>query len=115
MDSVNATEHRGSFGRYGGEEFIAILPGSSLGGAERCAERIRAIVAHEEFRGRYHVTVSTGVAEYERGETVPQLLTRADQALYKAKRDGRNCVRRSERTEIKDTGTVPNLRILRND
>lgn len=115
MDTVNATEHRGSFGRYGGEEFIAVLPGTGLRGAEQCAERIREIIDRKEFRDRYHITVSTGVAEYQLSETVPQLLTRADQALYKAKRDGRNCVRASKRKDYKDTGTVPNLRILRKD
>ncbi len=115
MDTVNATEHKRSFGRYGGEEFIAVLPGTDLIGAEHCADRIREIIADQRFRDRYHVTVSAGVAEYRLGETVPELLTRADQALYKAKRDGRNCVRASKRDWAGDSGTVPNLRILRKD
>ncbi|MDP6694548.1 MAG: GGDEF domain-containing protein [Gammaproteobacteria bacterium] len=115
MDMVNATEHKRSFGRYGGEEFIAVLPGTALTGAKRCADRIRKIIADQQFRDRYSVTVSVGVAEYQLGETVPQLLTRADEALYKAKRDGRNCVRESQREDHKDSGTVPNLRILRKD
>lgn len=115
MDMVNTTEHKRSFGRYGGEEFIAVLPGTDLSGAKRCAERIREIIADQEFRDRYKVTVSAGVAEYQPGETVPQLLTRADEALYKAKRDGRNCVRESPREKRTDSGTVPNLRILRHD
>jgi diguanylate cyclase (GGDEF)-like protein len=113
MDSIKTTEHKRSFGRYGGEEFIAILPGSDLLGAHHCAERIREIISQQNFRGRYTITTSVGVAEYQRGETVPQLLTRADQALYKAKRDGRNLVRCSERLMEKHSGTKPNLRILK--
>jgi len=113
MDSINTTEHKRSFGRYGGEEFIAVLPDTDLLGGHRCAERIREIIASQNFRDRYAVTVSVGVAEYQQGETVPQLLTRADQALYKAKRDGRNLVRCSERPMEKHSGTKPNLRILK--
>ncbi len=113
MDSVNSTEHKRSFGRYGGEEFIAILPGTSLLGAQRCAERLREIIANQNFRDRYTITVSVGVAEYQQGETVPQLLTRTDQALYKAKRDGRNLVRCSQQSIEKQSGEKPNLRILK--
>ena len=113
MDSINTTEHKRSFGRYGGEEFIAVLPGTDLLGGHRCAERIREVIASQNFRDRYAVTTSVGVAEYQRGETVPQLLTRTDQALYKAKRDGRNLVRCSEKPTEKHSGTKPNLRILK--
>ncbi len=112
-DSVNSTDYKRSFGRYGGEEFIAILPGSAIGGAQRCAERMRRIIAAHDFRGRYSITVSVGVAQYQHGETVPQLLTRTDKALYKAKRDGRNLVRCSERPTAKRSETRPNLRILK--
>jgi diguanylate cyclase (GGDEF)-like protein len=113
MDTVNATDHKRSFGRYGGEEFIAVLPETDLLGAHRCAERIRKNIAEQTFRGSYQVTVSIGVAEYKHGETVPQLLTRADQALYQAKRDGRNLVRCSEKVIEECTKTVPKLRILK--
>ncbi len=112
MDSVNATEHKKTFGRYGGEEFLAVLPASDADGAEYCADRIRSIIASREFRDRYNITVSVGVAEYTLGETVPQLLRRADEALYQAKRDGRNRVRCSRPSENRGTGTQPNLRIL---
>jgi diguanylate cyclase (GGDEF)-like protein len=113
MDTVNATDHKRSFGRYGGEEFIAVLPETDLLGAHRCAERIRQMIAEHTFRGIYKVTVSIGVAEYKHGETVPQLLTRADQALYQAKRDGRNLVRCSEKVIEEVTKTIPKLRILK--
>ena len=114
MDTVNATDHKLSFGRYGGEEFIAVLPYTGIQGAELCAERIREVIAAQSFIDDFRVTVSVGVAEYQLGETVPQLLTRADQALYQAKRDGRNLVRCSEyRTEPGPENTVPKLRILK--
>jgi diguanylate cyclase (GGDEF)-like protein len=113
MDTVNATDHKRSFGRYGGEEFIAVLPETDLLGAHQCAERIRKNIAEQTFRGNYQITVSVGVAEYKHGETVPQLLTRADQALYQAKRDGRNLVRCSEKVIEDCPKTVPKLRILK--
>ena len=92
MDAVNPTDYRRSFGRFGGEEFIVILPCTSLNGAQRCAERIRKAIADRAFDDVYRVTVSAGVAEYRRGETVPELLARADEALYRAKAEGRNRV-----------------------
>lgn len=92
MDAVNPSDHRRSFGRFGGEEFIAILPATGLRGAERCAERIRRIIADQPIDDVYRITVSAGVAEYRRGETVPELLARADEALYRAKAEGRNRV-----------------------
>jgi diguanylate cyclase (GGDEF)-like protein len=116
MDTLNATDHKKSFGRYGGEEFIAVLPDSDLAGAEIVAERIRRIVYEKAFREIYTVTVSVGVAEYQIGETIPQLLTRADEALYQAKRDGRNRVRCSVFHYIdpdRKATDAPNLRILK--
>jgi diguanylate cyclase (GGDEF)-like protein len=113
MDTVNPTDHKRSFGRYGGEEFLAVLPDSGLLGAHRCADRIREAIAAHSFRDRYDITVSVGVAEYQLGETVPQLLTRADQALYQAKRDGRNRVRCSERPIESHPETVTKLRVLK--
>jgi diguanylate cyclase (GGDEF)-like protein len=113
MDTVNPTDHKRSFGRYGGEEFIAVLPDTDLLGAKNCADRIRTIIAEYSFRDNYSITVSAGVAEYQLGETIPQLLTRTDQALYQAKRDGRNRVRCSERLIEPSGHTVPKLRILK--
>jgi diguanylate cyclase (GGDEF)-like protein len=116
MDSVNNTEQQGSFGRYGGEEFIAVLPGTDLHGAQICAERVRTLIDTMDFRDGYSITCSVGVAQYQRGETIPQLLTRTDEALYRAKRDGRNLVRCSEQprtAERPDPVKRPNLRILK--
>jgi len=83
---------RTAFGRVGGEEFIVLLPDTSLRGALRCAERVRKAVVRRPFDGLHQVTVSTGIAEYQPGESVSSLIGRADQALYGAKNAGRNRV-----------------------
>ena len=93
MDAINPTRFRRALGRLGGEEFIAVLPGTEVDGALRCAERVRDAVARHPVEQNLQITVSAGVAEYRHGESVPELLTRADQALYAAKRSGRNRVR----------------------
>jgi len=85
--------------RYGGEEFCVVLPGLGLAAASAFAERLRERIDREcgqgvrDVRG-LHVAVSIGV-EALSGEvaTAPALIDRADQALYRAKRSGRNCVR----------------------
>ena len=92
MDAVQPCGHRRSLGRFGGEEFVAILPGTALASAGVCADRMRASIADEPFDGLYRVTVSVGVAEYQRGETVHDWLARADDALYRAKAEGRDRV-----------------------
>ena len=77
--------------RFGGEEFTAILPGTSLRGASIMSERFRHGIAAATWEGR-RVTVSVGVAELADSDTRQSLLTRADEALYEAKSRGRNCV-----------------------
>lgn len=81
-----------AMGRIGGEEFIIVLPGTSMRGALPCAERVRKAVVRRPFAGLHQVTVSIGIAEYRPGESVAQLIERADQALYAAKNAGRNRV-----------------------
>jgi two-component system cell cycle response regulator len=83
--------------RYGGEEFVIVMPETDAGVAATVAERLRRAVAGEPFhieRGAraIEVTISIGIATMEKGESVADLLKRADQALYRAKRDGRNRV-----------------------
>jgi diguanylate cyclase (GGDEF)-like protein len=79
-------------GRFGGEEFLVLLPGTSLQQAEVCAERLREAVAALQVLPRQgeRVTVSIGVAEFAPGDTPVALLERADRALYRAKTGGRN-------------------------
>ena len=83
------------FGRYGGEEFLAILPATGAQGAAACAERIRANIETAgllRFRDAGRVTVTVGVASYRNGEEIAALLARADGALYDGKAAGRNRV-----------------------
>ncbi|MBN8475468.1 GGDEF domain-containing protein [Sulfuritalea sp.] len=80
------------FGRFGGEEFVALLPETTLDEALVVAERIRAGV--EQARAQPGCTVSIGVATSVPGEgAMDTILGRADEALYRAKAAGRNCVR----------------------
>jgi diguanylate cyclase (GGDEF)-like protein len=85
------------FARYGGEEFAVVLPETTREGALRIAERIRSLVEAQPFvyeNYTYPLTVSIGVAmtSGEEGLTPAELLRRADERLYQAKRDGRNRV-----------------------
>lgn len=83
--------------RTGGEEFVVVLPGADLGVAERVGERIRKSIAAKPFLlgpgSHLTVTASLGVSSLASGEdTVEELFKRADRALYRAKREGRNRV-----------------------
>jgi diguanylate cyclase (GGDEF)-like protein len=81
--------------RYGGEEFLVLLPETGMAEALDISERIRTRIAAEVFPGR-HMTVSIGVAEFPlHGETPDQVVAAADEALYEAKREGRDKVRRA--------------------
>lgn len=82
--------------RTGGEEFIIVLNQADPGIATAIAERIRKKIAETHFivgDQTLQVTVSIGVACYSRGESTDQLMKRADEALYRAKKEGRNCIR----------------------
>lgn len=80
-------------GRWGGEEFLAILPQTGAQKSAEVASRIRKAVAKHEFHDAFDVTVSIGVAECHAGEPIERLIARADEALYKAKERGRNRVK----------------------
>ncbi|WP_258724330.1 histidine kinase N-terminal 7TM domain-containing diguanylate cyclase [Cellulomonas sp. NS3] len=81
--------------RYGGEEFVVVMPGADVAVAARRAEEWRAACAGATVQaaaGRVGVTISLGVAEAAPGDTPESLLHRADDALYRAKSDGRDRV-----------------------
>jgi diguanylate cyclase (GGDEF)-like protein len=80
--------------RYGGEEFLILVPGGDLAGATGLAERVRRAVEQDARTGPWGLTVSAGVAVADRFNSAnpTQLLRRADRALYQAKRLGRNRV-----------------------
>lgn len=88
--------------RRGGEEFVVILPRTTAAEAEAVAERVRAALAQRLLRLSIGLsirqTVSIGVAAWDGRETAPALEARADQAMYLAKREGRNRVRRADRS-----------------
>ena len=81
------------FGRYGGEEFLLVLPDMSTDNAARTLDRLRAIIADLDwsaFSPDMIVTISAGVATLNPEETPDTFLARADSALYAAKAQGRN-------------------------
>jgi diguanylate cyclase (GGDEF)-like protein len=82
--------------RRGGEEFVLVMPASDSAAAAVTAERIRATLASEEIAidegRRLRQTVSIGVATWDREESPEELERRADEAMYEAKRAGRNSV-----------------------
>jgi diguanylate cyclase (GGDEF)-like protein len=84
-------------GRWGGEEFLLLLPGADLGGAIQLAERVRAGLAERRFLSvpELRVTASFGVAEYAGEANSEQLVAAADSALYRAKRAGKDRVERA--------------------
>lgn len=74
--------------RWGGEEFVLLLPEVGLTGATRAAQRVRDAIHEAGFGGG--VTASFGVAAYRAGETADELFGRVDEALYRAKEAGRD-------------------------
>jgi diguanylate cyclase (GGDEF)-like protein len=82
-------------GRYGGEEFLLVLPMTDLAAASQLAQRIRNRLASEPLVDQpvmLVVTASFGVAQIGSEESIDDWLLRSDQALYSAKEHGRNCV-----------------------
>ncbi|MBE7184435.1 MAG: GGDEF domain-containing protein [Methylobacterium mesophilicum] len=92
----SAGEHRLIAGRIGGEEFAMVLPGVNLAAARLFAENARAAFGSLAIAGlplQRRFTASFGVAEGHQDEALDSMLRRADEALYRAKAEGRDCVR----------------------
>ncbi len=91
--------------RFGGEEFAVLLPRTPIGGGMIVAESIRKSIASKELKRRTtgehygSITVSLGVAAYRTGDTPAQLIHRADEALYRSKKAGRNRVTQENLSE----------------
>ena len=87
--------------RYGGEEFVVILPKCDVYGAMGVAEKIRSDIEKDPIvieSGNVFITASMGCAQYDPEEEYEEFVERADQALYRAKEGGRNRVEISEQT-----------------
>ena len=80
-------------GRFGGDEFVVLLPDTALAAASQIAERIIAHVAQLQIGDSRSLSASFGVAQWQPGEGYTELFRRADRALYDAKLAGRSCVR----------------------
>ncbi len=80
------------FIRWGGEEFVVLMPGTSLQGAKMAAEKLRRIVESAPFPEVGRVTCSFGVTALKEDDTIKSFFERADAALYEAKKGGRNRV-----------------------
>jgi diguanylate cyclase (GGDEF)-like protein len=80
--------------RYGGDEFIVVLPETRANEAGKVAERIRvlfpAACSYRVPDGSIDTTLSAGIVEYHAGEELSEFVERADQAMYKAKKQGGN-------------------------
>ncbi len=90
------------FGRWGGEEFLCILPNTEIEDAKICAERLRTSLKTAKFDGNpehLKVTASFGVTSVQNGDSVKNMIKRADLALYQAKANGRD--------QVCNFGTIP--------
>ncbi|MFN3431889.1 MAG: diguanylate cyclase [Candidatus Sericytochromatia bacterium] len=106
--------HSDMAARYGGEEFVLLLPGTGALGATTLAERLRTAFATLVVEGPTGAAIgplsaSFGVAVCQRGDTPESLLARADEALYSAKRAGRNrvCLAGRRRPDSRRSGDRP--------
>ncbi len=88
-DHIRASD---SLARWGGDEFIILLPTLSGHDAMKLSEKIRLLIATHEFSDVGFITLSMGVAEFMPDETISSWIKRADNALYVAKASGRNKV-----------------------
>ena len=87
--STRSTDY---LGRWGGDELVLLLTDTNLPGATNLAEKLRRLVEEHAFPYCKHLTISVGASLYQEGDTSVSLVGRADAAMYRAKRGGRNRV-----------------------
>ncbi len=88
MDGVKPVANEQSFDRLGDGRFMIVLPTANHAGATRCAERICTAIRRYPIEGQYALTLSGGIVEYRRGETVTMLVDRAEASLERARAAG---------------------------
>lgn len=97
---IEVLKGRDIVARFGGEEFVVVLPDTPIEGAMKAAEMIRTTIAGKELKRKDtgdnygSITVSIGVSRFRQSDTLPTLVKRADEALYQSKNMGRNRVTR---------------------
>lgn len=86
-------------GRFGGEEFVLLMPGTTLKQGALVLEELREGISQCPFHfktQRVTITISLGYTEFRKGDELDQVFDRADQAMYRAKGAGRNCIRQAD-------------------
>jgi two-component system cell cycle response regulator len=92
--------------RFGGEEFALVMPNTDIDGGITVAERIRSVIASKKIEGFGNITASFGVATYlKHANTLKDLVELVDQAMYSAKKNGRN------RVEVAKTKICPESKV----
>jgi diguanylate cyclase (GGDEF)-like protein len=90
---MGSVRHQDTVSRWGGEEFLVLLPNTTLAAAAAIAERIRLAVSEKPIETAHalvSLTVTSGVSEWQQGERMETCIARADRALYRGKAAGRN-------------------------
>ena len=82
--------------RFGGEEFVILLPETNLNKAKRFANRLKKLVHEDKILKKHKLTISGGIAQYKQRDNQKRLMQRADKGLYQAKQKGR------DRFEVQD-------------
>lgn len=89
-DNIRKTDF---IARIGGEEFVMLMPDTRISSASQKAENLRDIIERNQFNlnnTAHCITVSCGIAQFAKDDTFDRVFNRADQALYQAKKRGRN-------------------------